>query len=266
MQQSHTSSTPNAIRFSCCGVRVAVEFDPVIPPSDVRSILPPEFHESEHEQPEHYFSLFPAYGIGDQTGQRYLVRNGAGSVSSPESLDQALIVLHKKLRHCVAEYACERIFIHAGVVAWKGRAIVCPGSSHAGKSTLIWSLVNAGGTYYSDEYAVFDSSGFVHPFPLPITLRLSEGPRRVIAERIGTEPLPPGLILFAPYQGDEIWEPHVLTPGQTGFGLMRNSVSMRRNPSAVFAVLKTVALTAKAYDGVRGEAATVIEWLKNASV
>jgi hypothetical protein len=55
----------------------------------------------------------------------------------------------------VAEGAPRHAFVHAGVVGWRGRAMVIPRSSHSGKSTLAAALIRAGATYYSDEYAVF---------------------------------------------------------------------------------------------------------------
>ena len=62
-------------------------------------------------------------------------------------------------------------------------------------------MLNSGATYYSDEYAVFDCNGRVHPFPLPISLRVPDGHgRSVAAARIGTEPLSTSLILFAQYR------------------------------------------------------------------
>ena len=64
----------------------------------------------------------------------------------------------------VANYAPDRVFVHAGVVAWRGRALVLPGTSFAGKTTLVAELVRAGAIYYSDEYAVLDEQGRVHPY------------------------------------------------------------------------------------------------------
>ena len=72
----------------------------------------------------------------------------------------------------VAEYAPRRIFVHAGVVGWKDRAILIPGLSHSGKTTLVDQLIRAGATYYSDEYAVLDARGRVHPYPRALGMRL----------------------------------------------------------------------------------------------
>src|SRR5512132_3614681 len=86
-------------------------------------------------------------------------------------LDTVFETLESDLRLFVAELARHRVFVHAGVVGWKGKAIVMPGRSFSGKSTLVAELVKAGATYYSDEYAVFDSRGRVHPFLKPLEIR-----------------------------------------------------------------------------------------------
>ena len=59
----------------------------------------------------------------------------------------------------VAERAPDHLFVHAGVVGWEGRAIVMPGASFAGKTTLVQAWLEAGATYYSDEFAVLDRAG-----------------------------------------------------------------------------------------------------------
>jgi predicted ATPase len=45
----------------------------------------------------------------------------------------------------VATEAPRRVFVHAGVVGWKGQAILVPGRSYSGKTTLIAALMKAGG-------------------------------------------------------------------------------------------------------------------------
>src|SRR6187401_1422164 len=86
-------------------------------------------------------------------------------------LDEALETFAADVQLHVAERAARRVFVHAGVVGWGGRAIVLPGRSFSGKTTLVLELVRAGATYYSDDYAVFDARGRVHPFPRQLSIR-----------------------------------------------------------------------------------------------
>jgi hypothetical protein len=266
MKRRKPSPSADTVRFSCYGVQIAIEFDSHVPASEIRSILPPESTEFDSAGAEHYFSLLRSDPT-DDTNPIYLVGSPSGPASPPQCLGPALVTLRKTIHLCIAEHARDRVFIHAGVAAWNGRAIVCPGRSYAGKSTLIWSMLNSGASYYSDEFAVFDSNGLVHPFPLPISLRIPDGPSRTVAaDRVGSEPLSTSLILFAQYRKNQSWEPGILTPGQTVLGLMTNALSMRRNPSAVLRVLKNVALLTKAYNGERGDAQTVIDWLDSLEI
>ena len=135
-------------------------------------------------------------------------RWASAQTSTSQSLNTALKTLQKEIHICVAEHSKTFVFIHAGVVAWKNRVIVFPGSSHAGKSTLVWSLLQAGAVYYSDEYAVFDENGYVHPFALPVALRLQDGGRRMIVpDKVASAPVKPNVIAFARYRPGAIWRP-----------------------------------------------------------
>jgi hypothetical protein len=84
-------------------------------------------------------------------------------VATKMTLPVALHVLDAQLRARIAYAAPDRIFVHAGVVAVGDRAILLPGMSFAGKSTLVAALVSTGATYLSDEFAVLDAAGLVHP-------------------------------------------------------------------------------------------------------
>src|SRR5205814_1107286 len=77
------------------------------------------------------------------------------------------------VRIVVGENAVDRVFLHAGAVGRKGRAIVLPAESFKCKSTLVAELVRQGAEYYSDDFAIFDDHGLLHPFPRTISLTKS---------------------------------------------------------------------------------------------
>lgn len=232
-------------------------FDSRIPAEQIRSLLPPR--SVVCVEADHHFSLLQ---MNDLQGL-YVVRGGVTRPVSHCSFEDSLNALRRKVQLCVAEHARNRIFIHAGVVEWNGRAIVCPGRSYAGKSTLVCSLLHCGARYYSDEYAVIDTNGCIYPFPLPIHIR-SGAPSgsRISPHQTGVDALKPSLILFTQFRENQTWRPTRLTPGQTMLRLLKNSISMRRNPALVLHVLKSITLAAEAYVGKRGEALAVVEWLK----
>jgi len=58
--------------------------------------------------------------------------------------------------------------LHAAAVALSGRAILFAGASGAGKSSLATKALLEGLDYLSDEFALLDETGQVHPFPRPL--------------------------------------------------------------------------------------------------
>jgi hypothetical protein len=169
------------------------------------------------------------------------------------------------LRLFVAELAQRRVFVHAGVVGWKGRAIVVPGRSFSGKSSLVAALVRAGATYYSDEYAVFDSRGRVHPFPKPLEIREQGDARqsKVSVEELGgqsgTRPLPVGLVVMTQFKAGARWRPRKLSPGKGVLELLSNTVSARREPEKALVTLQHVVASAEVVKGARGECRDMVK-------
>src|SRR5262249_35431224 len=161
------------------------------------------------------------------------------------------------------------LFVHAGVVGWEGQAIVIPGRSFSGKSRLVAELVSAGAMYFSDEYAVFDNRGFVHPFPRPLAIRSEAGrPKRYAFAALGGPceniPLPVGLIVLTKYRAGAPWRPRPLSPGKAALALLANTVSIRRQPGMALAKLKQVVARARALTGMRGEASEIVHSLMEA--
>jgi hypothetical protein len=175
-------------------------------------------------------------------------------------IDEVFERLESDLRLFVAEVARHRVFVHAGVVGWKGRAIVIPGRSYSGKSTMVAELVRAGATYYSDEYAVFDSRGRVHPFAKPLELRESGEYKqtkfdvKTFGGQTGTKAIPVGLVMVTEFKAGAKWRPRELSAGKAILALLSNTVSARRQPERALATLQKVAAEAQVLKGVRGQA------------
>jgi hypothetical protein len=165
----------------------------------------------------------------------------------------------------VAEYAPRRIFVHAGVVGWNGRAILIPGLSHSGKTTLVDQLIRAGATYYSDEYAVIDERGRVHPYPRALGMRGpgSDQATKVraadIGAKVGLKPLRVGLVVSTDYKNGARWRPRQVTRGQGVLELMSHTVSARSQPELALRALPAALESARILKGVRGEAAEIVD-------
>lgn len=246
---------------SSFGVRVGVRTNDEQYLSMLRDRLPPGWKPAASAGVERMFSF-----VGGGSGPNARVRRyhmgyeDFGLVARTFELDEALDLLQSSLRRYVAEFARHRVFVHAGVVGWRGKAILIPGRSHSGKSTLVAELVRAGATYYSDEYAVLDSRGRVHPFTKPLSLRSgpNAGQRNIPIEKFGgqpgTKPLPAGLIVFSGYKPNARWRPQSLSVGQAVLKLLSNTIAARRIPTVAIKTLNQVAVRASVIKSNRGEA------------
>jgi hypothetical protein len=124
--------------------------------------------------------------------------------------------------------------------------------------------LEAGAIYYSDEYAVFDEEGMIHPFALPLHLRLASGDREFVAPaRVGSIAVAPSVVAFATYRRGAVWQPRLLRPPELMLQLLRHSIGIRRNPSFVLPVLKKVSLRAHGFLGVRGDSREILVWLRD---
>ncbi len=198
----------------------------------------------------------------------FRVSAGTNLIADASNLTDAAQSLAAHAEFFVAEHAPNHLFVHAGVVGWKGHAIVMPGSSFAGKTTLVQAWLEAGATYYSDEFAVLDCAGRVHLFARPLAIRdgSTVGSRRVpvasLGAESGTTPMPIGLVLATSYRPGARWRPRRLTPALALLELMRHTVAARGNPTHSMPILKQ-AVSGVAFAGVRGEAPPLVSWVRN---
>src|SRR6476469_10330058 len=160
------------LSFESYGLSIGVRVNSPDVPADVLDCLPPGWQPAASPFVRYLVSLRLG-GAGPRPGAKHFHLLYAGVQLAARTLDraQALAALEDELQKYVMVNARDRVFVHAGVVGWKGRAILLPGRSMAGKSTLVRALLAAGATYYSDEFAVLDAKGRVHPFPRRLSLR-----------------------------------------------------------------------------------------------
>ena len=194
-----------------------------------------------------------------------MLYRGSRLVLQNVSCEEALARLEYDVELFVVENNPERVFVHAGVVGWHGRAIVIPGRSYSGKSTLVAALCRAGATYYSDEYALFDADGRIHPYPRPLRLRAPRDGQLPVADelnlRVGDGPLPLGLIVLTHYQPAVFWQPRMVSPGEALLALLANTMSARRRPQFVLTALQCALTSSRVLASPRGEAKETTEQL-----
>jgi len=246
------------------GVRIGVRSNDPATLGRVMGLLPGAWEKVDRPVVDRVYSILVG-GTGARANVRRFNLLYGDHVRLARSLDIDTVLegFDSDLRIFIAEFAKHRVFVHAGVVGWKGKAIVIPGRSFTGKSTLVAELIRAGATYYSDEYAVFDSRGRVHPFLKPLELR-QEGNHRQskidigeMGGRYGTKPLEVGLVLMTQFKDGARWRPRKLTPGKGVLQLLFNTVSARRDPQRALETLERVAAQAEVLQGVRGQATEI---------
>ncbi len=249
------------ISFNSHGLRIGIRVTNGEAMNRALEVLPPEWKPGKSPVVDRVYSLVVGGASPRSRARRFnLLYVGPMLLSRTHDMQEALQALETNLRMYVAERARGKLFVHAGVVGWQGKAIVMPGRSFSGKSTLVAALVKAGATYYSDEYALFDAKGHVHPYSVPLSIRTEpDGPGQKVRmetsdARVSKAPLPVGAILVTRYKHGAGWRPRLVSPGQGVLDLLANTVAARRKPAQALKRLSQVAATAPVYRGARGEA------------
>jgi hypothetical protein len=193
-------------------------------------------------------------------GAKYILYINGSRISDNPSAKAFFKYLNSRIRIEVAEYAKSNVFLHAGVVGRNGYAILMPANSYAGKTTLTAELVRNGAEYYSDEYAVLDESGKVHPFARKLSMR---GPKageekQVSAEelggRSGETPIPVGMVLLTNFEKGASWNPKVLSPGKGILEIIPQTIPILQSAEFSLKVLDLVARRAIIVQSPRGDA------------
>ncbi len=191
----------------------------------------------------------------------HLMYEGAERIARSLKPEEVFEAFETRLRMAVALLSRRFVFIHAGAVGWGGRAVVIPGRTLTGKSALVEALVRAGAEYLSDEYAVLDRRGRVHPFAKPISVRVQNSMRQErlpVAQfggRVVERPMKVGAIVFTRYRERAKSRFRAASPGQGILDLVANAVAARWAPSRVMAATCSAAAGATVLRGPRGEAA-----------
>lgn len=222
----------------------------------VRAVLPPGWREPGGAPPDAVFTI-----ARDHEDGGYAVLHDGEPVGRSEDREFAVEILDAKLRLHIAEHTPDWSFIHAGAVAVGGRALLLPGRSFAGKTTLVRALLERGAEYLSDEFAILDANGLVHPYPKPLSIRPDNASRRGIdtpAAHFGavtaTRALPVGLVALLRYRGAGQLTLRPLPPAEGALLMLEHAVAARTAPERVLRALQAVAASAPIVAGERGDA------------
>jgi hypothetical protein len=247
--------------FTSFGVKVGVRTNRHEMISLIQQHLPPGAGKSKLR----YVDLLYSFRFADpprRPGTRtyHLLYEEFVQIARTEQVGEMLGAFRSSVEYFVPQLAPKLLFVHAGVVGWKDSAIVIPGRSFSGKSRFVAAMVKAGAAYYSDEFAVIDQQGLVHPYARPLSIRHEQEAigRPVSAESIGgttgTKPIPVAAVISSTYREGARWNPRSLPRGKGILELLSNTVPARKRPAEALAALRRATENARFLKGTRGEA------------
>lgn len=162
-----------------------------------------------------------------------------------------------------------KLYMHAGAIVWNDLGILLPGTSFAGKTTLVKEFIKAGADYYSDDCIILDEAYRMLPFPRDLAIRTELGRVYRSAEffgaRNGVEGKPVNLVIFSDYKENAVWKARRMMPGEGVLKLMDNlyyRASVGTAPAAVIEFLSGFSKQAHIVEGQRGEASQIINWVR----
>ena len=255
------------LSFVAYGVRIGIRSNRSGALKECLAYLPVGWRPSSSPIVDRIYSIVcDDEGLPERTASFHLYKDNQQLFRCAEKQDlfdrlESDVALH------VADTTHRRVFVHAGVVGWGSNAILIPGKSFAGKTMLVAALVRAGATYYSDEFAVLDQRGLVHPYARPLQIRETGGLRQTkrsvedLGGVAGQVPLPVGLVVLSRFKSGAKWRPRHISAGHALLGILDNTVSARRGPAAALKTLKQVVTHSFAVKGARGEAQEVVDWI-----
>lgn len=254
MQEFTDKTAPHQLPFAAFGVEMRVCTNSPDLLAQVEPMIPPGSDRRPRTVAQHRIGLL------DEGNDIYSIYHEGICVHDAPGLGYALMMLDSQIQGYVALEASDYVFVHAGVVAVDGRAILMPGLSFSGKSTLVRALVKAGALYYSDEFAVLDERGYVHAYAKPLSYRPPnhappvDYPVEELGGVAGDKPCRVGMMIATRFRPDGEWNPRDLSPGAAALALMEHTVPARSRPEQTMRVLTKALDAALSLQGDRGEA------------
>jgi hypothetical protein len=167
--------------------------------------------------------------------------------------------IESELSLFAAERLAGRIAVHAAVLRHESRALLVPGASHVGKSTLCVAAAEAGLAVLTDEYALVDpSTGHVTGWPRPVRMRRDDGTLERLDLVVASPPVPVALLALVAYRpgAQHDWTP--ISGADAVLGIMDNTVCARSRPDESLDAALAIARRAPAVGGFRGDAARAL--------
>ena len=159
----------------------------------------------------------------------------------------------------LALFASERlaglVAVHAAVIVRGASALLVPGASGVGKSSLCIAAHDAGAEVLTDEYALVDpSSGLVSGWRRPVRVRRKDGGVDRVDLTVESDPVRVGLVALVNYDrhAGRAWGP--ISGAEAVLGLLANTVCAQSRPDEALDAALAIAHSAAAVSGTRDEA------------
>jgi len=247
-------TAPHQLAFDAFGVELRVCANSPELLARAEPFLPPGWRPRPIREDQ-----FPL-AILEEKAALYGVWKGSTCISEGHGLEYSLTMLEGQIRGQVAIRAPERTFVHAGAIEHEGRAIIFPGHSFSGKTTLTEAFVRAGATYYSDEFAVLDNDGRVHPYAKPLSIRAGDQamqkdhPVESLNGVAGVDAIPLGALIVTYYRPGAEWAPRKLSAGEAALAVLSHTVTAQTRPGEAIRAISRAVENAVVLEGERGEA------------
>jgi len=253
MQEFNDQTAPHQIPFETYGMEMRICTNSPELLARIEPMMPPFWRRRPRSDSQHRLGLL------EEDNDVYSIYNDSICIHDQPGKELALMVMDAQIQGYVALEAPDYIFLHAGVVADGDRAIVMPGMSFAGKTTLVRALVDAGATYYSDEFAVLDANGYVLPYPKPLSIRNNPNPTidysvEELGGVAGVDPLPVGTVIVTSYRPGADWQPRKVEGGAAALLLLEHAVPAQTRPEQTLQYIKQTVTRATVLQGDRGDA------------
>ena len=193
-----------------------------------------------------------AIGALDQDGSPEVSVDGLPSWGGWERVESELALF-------AAERLTGLVAVHAAVVVRGSKALLVPGASGVGKSSLCVAAANAGAQVLSDEYALVDpTTGLVTGWRRPVRVRREGGGVDRFDLTVASASVPVGLVALVKHDpvAGRSWAP--INGAGAVLGLLANTVCAQSRPDESLDAALAIARSAAAVSGTRGEAAHAV--------
>jgi hypothetical protein len=243
------------------GLRINVDAPGLL--DDLRALLVPSSPPSDSGPVDVLYSLIVGREPSEeQRGRRFYHVLYMNATRVARTMDWSEIRERLRVggRMLIAQNARGSLFVSAGVVAARDRAIVITGLDQIARTALVTALVRAGATYLSGEYAPISmQTGAVVPFANLLPFRAeadqvaTEQPIEALGGVAEDRRLPIGMVIAATYRPGRPYRQRALSQGQAMLHLMASTVVARRRPAEAFDTFGTALAGASALEVAYGD-------------